>query len=87
MPSIGEPAIKATPSEEYAARKLLLTDPQVRFILELAEESIAVDPWHRVNRIEIDGIVYDKSEPGIMLSYVVLDGEVLFLTFRDLFNS
>jgi hypothetical protein len=84
-PDTKEPRIKASPSQEYAARKAALTDPQVRLFLELAEEGIATDPWHRLNRVELaEGIVCDLSEQGILVVYKVRADEVLYLTFRDL---
>lgn len=54
--------------------------------LDLAEEAIIVDPVHRVLREEIDGVVYDKNEPGVMVSFTMLDGEVYFLSFADLWE-
>ncbi len=80
-PRIGECDINAKPTPEYAARKEALTDEQARFSLELAEEAIAVDPDHRNHRRDVDGIVYDYGEPGIMVSFVIEDGEILYLKF------
>ena len=85
--STGEGDIKPKSSPAYTVRKAALTDEQARLSLELAEEAIAVDPDHRDRRIEIDDVIYDRSEPGIMVAYSVVDGEVVFLTFRDLFDS
>jgi len=60
----------------------------VRLLLELAEEAIAADPWHRVDRVDLgNDIVCDLSERGIMLTYRVVADEILFLTFRDLAES
>ena len=56
----------------------------MRLSLDLAEEAIVVDPWHRVRRIEIDDVVYDRSEPGIVVAYSIADGDIIFLTFIDL---
>ena len=55
--------------------------------LELAEEAIAVDPHHRHHRREVGGIIYDTSEPGLMVAFTIVDGEIVYLTFRDLFDS
>lgn len=52
--------------------------------LELAEEAIAVDPYHRDRRFEVDRLVYDASEVGILIAYSVSGDEVVFLTFIDL---
>jgi hypothetical protein len=59
----------------------------VRLSLDLVEEGITVDPYHRHGRAEIGDIVYDRTEPGIMVAYSVIDGEAVLLTFRDLFDS
>ena len=46
------------------------------------------DPFHRLNRFETeDGIVYDRSEHGVMLAFFVDGDDVVFLSFADLFNA
>ncbi len=85
--NIGEGDIKARQSPAYQARKAALTNEQVRLSVELAEESIAGGPDNRDKRREINGVVYDRSEPGVMVTYSIVDGEVVYLTFRDLYNS
>lgn len=58
----------------------------MRLSLDLVEEGIAVDPYHRVGREEIGGIIYDMTEHGIMVAYSVSDDEIVLLAFRDLFH-
>lgn len=71
----------------YQRRKATLTNDEVRRSLELAEEAISVDPLHRGQRLEIDGVVFDGNEPGLIVTYrVESDGAILFITFRDLWN-
>lgn len=61
-PSIGGTSITPlTPTPAYQARKAALTDDQVRLSLELVEEGIAVDPFHRVGRQEIGELIYDRT--------------------------
>jgi hypothetical protein len=86
-PRTGETTITPKkPTPEYAARKAALASEQVRLSLDLVEEGIVVDPYHRNRRLEVDGIVYDRTEEGIMVAYAVADGEALLLTFRDLID-
>lgn len=75
------------PTPEYSARKAALTDGQVRLSVDLVEEGIAVDPFHRAGRVAVGGIVYDRTEPGIMVAYSMIEGKAVLLTFRDLFDS
>lgn len=59
----------------------------MRKSLELAEEAIAVDPNHRLNRLDLDGSIIDTNEPRIMVAFrVEPDGTVLFVAFTDLWN-
>lgn len=68
-------------------RKAALTNDEVRRSLELAEEAISVDPLHRSRRLEVDGVVFDVNEPGVIVVYrLEADGTILFVTFRDLWN-
>ena len=66
------------------ARKAALTDPRVLLSLDLVEEAIAVDPFHRHRRYEVGAVVYDVTEPGLMVSFTVMDDEVVYLSFADL---
>jgi hypothetical protein len=43
-----------------------------------------VDPHHRSRRREIGGIVYDVTDPSLMVAYTIVDAEVVFLAFVDL---
>lgn len=71
----------------YRLRKATLTNDDLRRSLEMAEEAISVDPFHRSKRLELDGAVFDANEPGLIVSYrVEPDGTILFITFRDLWN-
>ena len=83
-PKNEEPGIKARPNQAYAARKAALTDPRVRLSLDLVEEAIAVDPFHRHRRYEVGEVIYDVTEPGLMVSYTIIDEEVVYLSFADL---
>ncbi len=80
--------IKRDWTKAYRLRKAALARDDVRQSLELAEEAISVDPIHRgAGRLELDGVVIDTIEPGMMVSFRVDDdGTVLFVTFRDLWN-
>ena len=82
--STWENEIKARPAPAYAARKAALADEQVRLSLDLVEEAIAVDPYHRFRRGKINSIVYDITDPGVMVAYAMVDDEVLYLAFVDL---
>ena len=84
--STGEKAIHPKPSPAYSRKKAALEDDDVRLSLDLVEEAIGVDPDSLYKRIEIDGIVYDRSEQGIMVAYTIEDGEPLLLTFTDLWD-
>jgi hypothetical protein len=77
--------LKPTPA--YRTRKAALTDDQVRLSLELVEEGIAVDPFHRDGRQEIGDLVYDRTERGIVVVFSMVDGEAVLVMFRDLFDS
>ena len=46
-----------------------------------------VDPDHRKGREQIDDLVLDMTEAGIMVVYSVIDGEAVLVTFRDLFDA
>ena len=71
----------------YTIRKASLTNDRLRHSLELAEESISVDPIHRYQRLELDGLVFDANEVGLIVIYrVAPDGTIIFVTFRDLWN-
>lgn len=71
----------------YILRKANLDSDQIRRSLELAEESISVDPVHRDRRLELNGVVMDTNEPGLMVAFKVEpDGTIVFMTFTDLWN-
>ena len=71
----------------YTVRKASLTNDTLRQSLELAEEAISVDPLHRHKRLELDGLVFDANEEGLIVIYrVEPDGTIVFVTFRDLWN-
>ncbi len=59
----------------------------MRLSLDLVEEGITVDPFHRQGRVEIGEIVYDRTERGIMVAYSMVNGIAVLLTFCDLFDS
>lgn len=40
-----------------------------------------MDPYHRYQRLELDGAVYDANEPGLIVIYrVESDGTISFVT-------
>jgi len=75
------------PTPAYRARKATLIGDQVRLSLELVEEGIAVDLFHRDGRQEIGELIYDRTEAGIVVVYSIVDGEAALVMFRDLFDS
>ena len=82
-----EVPIKRDWAPAYRFRKASLASDQIRRSLDLAEESISVDPFHRDQRFELDGVVIDTNEPGMMVAFrIEPDGTINFLTFRDLWN-
>lgn len=79
MPTLEIP-IRLVPTDEYRTRKAALTNEQARLSLELAEEAIAVDPYHRSRRHERnDGLVIDRNERGILVAFRVVDEETVHL--------
>jgi len=50
------------------------------------EESIAVDPHHRLQRREVGDVVWDTSEPGIALAFAIEGDSIVYLTFVLLFE-
>jgi hypothetical protein len=58
----------------------------VRHSLDLVEDGIEIDHTHRWRRLEIDGIVYDRTEHGLMVSYAIEDDIPVLLTFTDLWD-
>lgn len=78
------------PSPLYEAKKALIQDPFLLEAVDLAEEAVLADPSPpplRLDRIEIDGIIYDKGTVGVMLAYQIEGDGVRFLSFGDLWNS
>jgi hypothetical protein len=75
-------------TQAYLRRKQALVNDEVRRSLELAEEAIAVDPDHRLRRLERrDGNVTDLNEPGLLVSFRILDDQSIELVeFMDLWD-
>jgi hypothetical protein len=63
-----------------------VTDAQVRLSLDLVEEGIAVDPLHRVGRQGIGELIYDRTEPGIVVVFSIVNDAAVLVMFRDLFE-
>ena len=80
-----EGTIKARPSKAYTVKKAALQDEQVRLSLDLMEEAIASEPDDWADREQIGEIIWDKSEPGLAVAFAIEDGEIVYLTFIDLF--
>ena len=59
----------------------------MRLSLDLVEEGIAVDPFHRVDRQAIGELIYDRTEPGMVVVYSMVDGQAVLVMFRDLVNA
>lgn len=68
-------------------RKAQVRNEQTRLSLSLAEESITVDPFHRDHRQEVGPVVWDRSESGVAVAFIVEDDQILFVSFVDLFNA
>jgi hypothetical protein len=83
-PKREEATIKARPSPAYARRKAALTDRHLLLSLDLVEEAIAVDPFHRLHRREVGGVVYNITEPGVVVAFEVDGDKVVFRAFVDL---
>jgi hypothetical protein len=66
-------------------QKAAITDDRVRRSIDLAEEAVAVDPFHRSRRHDADGITFDLNEPGVILGYVVEGEEVVYLRLHVLY--
>jgi hypothetical protein len=79
--------INVLPLESYQQRKAALTDAQTRLSLDLIEERVAVDPFHRVNREQVGNVIWDKSEPGLAVAYAIEGHTILRLTFVLLFEA
>ena len=75
------------PTPTYQARKDALTDAQVRLSLDLVEELIAVDPFHRAGRQAIGELIYDRTEPAILVVFTMIGDEAMLVAFRDLLNA
>lgn len=75
-------------TQRYLRRKQALVNDEVRRSLELAEEAIAVDPDHRLRRLERrDGTVTDRNEPGLLVSFRMVDDQTIELVeFMDLWD-
>lgn len=58
----------------------------MRQSLDLVEDGITIDHEHRWRRLEIDGIVYDRTEHGLVVTYALIEGVPLLLTFTDLWD-
>jgi len=84
-PLTGEEYIKATPSPTYAAKKAALEDEAVRLSLELMEEAIVAEPDNWRDREQVDDVIWDTSQPGLALAYRVVDDEIIYATFIDLY--
>ena len=75
-----EVPIKRDWAPAYRLRKASLASDQIRRSLDLAEESISVDPFHRDQRFELDGVVIDTNEPGMMVAFrIEPDGTITYL--------
>ena len=82
----GERHIKAKQSPIYAARKAALDDEQVLLSLEVAEAAIVAEPDNWSHREQVGEVIWDLSEDGLALAYIVEDGEITYLTFVDLYR-
>ncbi|MEO8436984.1 MAG: hypothetical protein ABI562_00895 [Chloroflexota bacterium] len=81
-----EGTIKPTPSPEYARRKALLPEGDVLQSLGLVEDEIEIDPDNPYRRLDLDGVIYDRTQPGLWVVYKVIGGETILLTFRDFWD-
>ena len=83
--SCGEGTIKSRPSDRYAAKKAALEDDEVRRSLDLMEEAMVAEPDNWTHRKQVGDVIWDTSEPGLALATTIENGEIVFLTFIDLF--
>jgi len=75
-------------SKNYSQRKTAVTDVRVLRRLDDAEKAIIDDPNpYRDDRHVIDDIVYSTSQDGIMVTFSVTERGLLFLSWRDLYDS
>lgn len=79
--------MQGKPGPAYQEKRDAVSDADFLRHLTLAEEGAVTDPIHRERRFELDGIVFDRTEEGVMLTFTV-DGEwVVCLAFADLYNA
>lgn len=74
--------------ESYRLQRERLTEDVLRS-LDLAEEAILVDPYHRHRRDDRpDGTTVDRNEPGLFVAYLVseLEQTVEFVEFIVLYR-
>lgn len=43
-----------------------------------------MDPQHRYRRLEVGDAIYDYNEPGLVVTFSMLDDEPLLTAFFDL---
>jgi hypothetical protein len=77
--------ITARPSPEYAAKKAALSDARMRLSLEVAEASIVAEPDNWLHRKQVGDVIWDVSEVGLAVAYMIEDGNVVYLTFIELY--
>ena len=57
----------------------------MRLSLEVAEAAVVAEPDNWIHRQRIGDVIWDKSEDGLALAYTVEDGEIVYLTFIDMY--
>lgn len=72
-------------SEQYRLRKRAVRDGETRLRLDLAEEAIIVDPFHRSKRYERpDGSIADLNEKRLLMVFEVVGNTIVFIDFVEL---
>lgn len=77
--------IRIVRSGRYQSRKRAVRDGETRLRLDLAEEAIIVDPFHRSKRYERpDGSVADLNEKRLLMVFEVTGNTLVFIDFLEL---
>ena len=85
----GGSPIRARESPAYAARKARLIDQQIRLLLALAEESIAVDPFHLFRYLDEQAYRFNNREENDLGRFVGVLRDVIGkrLTYAELISA
>jgi hypothetical protein len=79
--------IKRLPSPEYDARKEAILDEGFLLDLNLAEQNVLAGPAWPPVQLDIDGVYYDRTQRGVMITFEIEGDGIRFLSFANLFRS